>query len=172
MNVNRAVYMDLGRLELLVNLDEIALLSQIVASVAVVGSLAYLAVQVRQNTRAAQSATYQSVVSNSMEILATMYSEDGNAELWLKATDTDADLSPVEQTRFHFLMLAMFRHFDNLHYQHVHGAMESQQWHGYAQLLDGYLSASPVAAWWASNSAGFSASFRNHVRDRLSSGIA
>ncbi|MCA9759373.1 MAG: hypothetical protein KDA27_26505, partial [Candidatus Eisenbacteria bacterium] len=128
------------------NLDKIALLAEIIGSVAVVASLAYLAVQVRQNTRAARSATYQSVVSKSLEILAPMYSEDGIAELWLRATDSDADLSPVEQTRFHFLMLAMFRHFDNLHYQHMHGAIESEQWQGYAQLLDGYLSASRVAA--------------------------
>ena len=154
------------------NLDEIGLLAQIVGSVAVVASLAYLAVQVRQNTRAAQSATYQSVVSKSMEILATMYSEDGNAELWLKIRDTDADLSPVEEARFHFLMLAMFRHFDNLHYQHVHGAIESQQWQGYAHLLDGYLSAPRVAEWWGSNSAGFSAGFRNHVADHSSSATA
>lgn len=149
-------------------LNEIALFAEIVGSIAVVASLAYLAVQVRQNTRATQSATYQSVVSNSLEILASMYSENGNVELWLRANELDADLSPAERMRFHFLMLAMFRHFDNLHYQHAHGAIESEQWQGYAHLLDGYLSSPGVAAWWASNSAGFSAGFRKQIGDRSS----
>jgi len=158
--------------EVVVNPNEVALLAEIVGSVAVVGSLADLAVQVRQNSRATQSATYQSVVSKSMEILATMYSENGNAELWLRATGGDADLSPVEKTRFHFLMLAVFRHFDNLHYQHVHGAIGSEQWQGYAQLLDGYLSSPLMDAWWASNSAGFSACFRDHIGQRSSRAAA
>lgn len=155
--------MALGRTEVVVNLSEIALFSQIVGSIAIVVSLVYLAAQVRQNTRATQSATYQSVVSKSLEILTPMYSEDGNVELWLRATAAEADLSPVEQMRFHFLMLAVFRHFDNLHYQHKHGAIESEQWQGYAHLLDGYLALPGVAAWWASNSAGFSASFKRQV---------
>jgi hypothetical protein len=150
------------------NLNEIALLAEIVASIAIVVSLIYVAIQVRQNTRATRSATYQSMVSNSLGILATMYSEGGNAELYLRAKDGDQDLSPAERVRMHFLLLAVFRHFDNLHYQHACGTIELEQWQGYTHILDNYLLLAGVVAWWDSNSAGFSVGFQKHVMDRLS----
>jgi hypothetical protein len=150
------------------DLNEIALLAEIVGSIAVVVSLIYVAIQVRQNTRATRSATYQSMVSNSLGLLATMYSEEGNAELYLRAKDGDQDLSPAERVRVHFLLLAVFRHFDNLHYQHARGTIESEQWRGYIHILDGYLLLSGVVAWWDSNSSGFSVGFQKHVTDRLS----
>jgi hypothetical protein len=149
------------------NLNEIALVAEIVGSIAVVVSLVYVAIQVRKNTRAARSATYQSMVANSLGILATMYSETGNAELYLRAKDSYPDLSPVERLRVHFLLLAVFRHFDNLHYQHTHGTIESEQWQGYSHILDGYLLLPSVAPWWDSNSVGFSVGFQKHVTDRL-----
>jgi hypothetical protein len=150
------------------NLNEIALLAEIVGSMAVVVSLIYIAIQVSRNTRAARSTTYQSMVSNSLAILATMYSEGGNAELYLRAKDGDQNLSPAERVRVHFLLLAVCRHFDNLHYQHARGTIESEQWQGYSHILDGYLLLPGVTAWWDSNSAGFSIGFQKHVTDRLS----
>jgi len=97
-----------------------------------------------------------------------MYSEGGNAELYLRAKDGDQELSPAEQVRLHFLLLAVFRHFDNLHYQHARGTIESEQWEGYSHILDGYLHLPGVIAWWSSNSVGFSVGFQKHVADRLS----
>ena len=149
------------------NLNEVAYLAEIVGSIAVVLSLIYLAIQIRQNTRASLSATYQSMVANSLAILATMYSEGGGAELYLMVKDGNQDLSPIERVRVHFLLLAVFRHFDNLHYQYARGTVESEQWQGYSHILDGYLLIPVVAAWWDSNSAGFSVGFQKHVTNRL-----
>ena len=135
-------------------------------------SLIYLAIQIRQNTRASRSATYQSMVANSLGILATMYSEGGGGELYRRAKDGDQDLSPTERVRVHFLLLAVFRHFDNLHYQHARGTIESEQWQGYIHILDGYLSLPGAVTWWESNSAAFSVGFQKHVTDRLSQASA
>ena len=67
-----------------------------------------------------------------------------------------------------FLLLAVFRHFDNLHYQHAHGTIESEQWKGYVHILDDYLSLPGVVAWWGLNSSAFSVGFQKYVTGRLS----
>jgi hypothetical protein len=65
------------------NLEEIYYISQIVAVVGILGSLIFVGVQIRQNTRATRAASHNAV-SNSLNEINRMFAENADlTKLWL-----------------------------------------------------------------------------------------
>jgi hypothetical protein len=77
-------------------LEKCALIAEIIASFAVVVTLIYLAIQVRDGTRATQAASFQVAASMDQEFLLALGSDPANARIWngyLFAPETRYQLS-------------------------------------------------------------------------------
>ncbi len=83
------------------NWEIISVASQVVASVAVLATLVYLSIQIRQNTRSARSDTAFSVNQALSELNSRwVNNENGFTEIWLRGCADIAALNPVEMERF------------------------------------------------------------------------
>jgi hypothetical protein len=124
---------------------ELGALGEFVGAIGVVVTLAYLAVQIRQNTRAmdagrklALAQTYQMradalqgmlVLAADSEHIGPIISkltQDGYPE---DVTSLER-LSPIEHQRFRLWQIAQHTHWDNMLYQYQHGFIDREYYEG------------------------------------------
>jgi hypothetical protein len=149
------------------DLENIAHIAEIASSIAVIVSLIYVGVQVRQNTRALKATTYNAATANSLAILAPMYSNAEFTEFLSRAQSAGAVLTPAEKLRFHMLLLMAFRHWDNLYFQFRSGALDPEMWQSYDRTMNRWFANQAWRDWFRNNAECFSATLRELVRDRL-----
>lgn len=99
------------------NWEAVSAISDLIAAIAVVATLIYLAIQVRQNTSALKSAATQSAHDQ----LATLYDlMAGNSELgdiFSRALENPDALSDGETARFNALMMSVHFRLQNTFFQ-------------------------------------------------------
>ena len=106
------------------NWEAIGAIGEIVGGAGVIATLIYLAVQIRQNTRSVEAATYQSVA----ESLA-----DASYRL------VNAPSSPMDRL---LLFIGTIRRYENLHFQVRRGNLLPSDVEGFVTSLAAYLNVS------------------------------
>ncbi len=149
------------------DLETITPIAEIIGSIAVVVSLIYVSVQVRQNTCALRATTYNAVTSNSIAILSPMFSHPEFAEFLVRVQSHPGMATPAEKLRFHVCMLSAFRHWDNLYYQFRNGMLEPEMWESYDCTMTGWLTNPAWRDWFVGNAACFSKNLRTLLQQRI-----
>ncbi len=147
-------------------LQDLGNLGEFLGSIGVIGSLVYLAIQIRQNTRSVRSAAYQAAVASSVEVAAMFASSETLSEAFSKGFRDFEDLKGPERYRFGAYAYALFRSYENLFYQHAQGAIEPDLWLGFHNMLQRDINETGFAALWDRQRNVFSPEFQRYV-DRL-----
>ncbi|MBA2249151.1 MAG: hypothetical protein H0W12_03050 [Chitinophagaceae bacterium] len=134
------------------SLETIFYITQIVAAVAVIITLFYVAYEVRHNTKALKLSTYQAVVNSSTEILHSLYTNTETASFYHRCLFNNAELNGPEKLRWHAVMIAVYRHWDNLLYQNRMGSLEDEMWLTYDRTMTHYFSYKAWVDWFTTNS--------------------
>lgn len=142
-------------------------IAELVGAVGVVVTLLYLAVQIRQNTKAFRAATFQSIIGYATGFAEGIARDGELATLFLAGmADVDA-LNETEKLRFHFQLVALLRRYENLHYLSRMGHLDDSQWEGLRASLDFIMNNPGSHAWWTANARLFNATFRDFMDRRL-----
>jgi hypothetical protein len=151
-----------------------AAIGQIVSAVAVVVSLIYLARQLQHNTRAVQAQTFISVMANNVSVMSGIYLYPEFAELVANGASNRSSQSPTDALRWHAFMRTMFRQLDNVYHQSQAGALETDIWPGYEDILITWLRYPGCFRWFEENAHFFSGSLQKlyaaKIRPQLVSG--
>ena len=144
-------------------LPELANIAEIVGGVAVVISLVYLAVQIRQNTATVRNATLQSNTALWTTLL-TSVAQPGVVEAYSAGISGKTEIQPLHYTQFFLLCRGLFAAFENQHYQFCQGALDRETYRGYERAISQQLLAFPgFRLWWQQSRSVFSPSFIAHV---------
>ena len=130
----------------------------------------YLAIEIRQNTRAVRSASYQSF-TDSINEPNRMCCEDAELrEILAKAFDSDyQSLSQDEQIRVGYLWLMVFRVYESFYYQHTQGTVPPGAWENQASTsIRDLLRWPAIRQWWQANTFGFLPEFESYVEKTIS----
>ena len=144
------------------SLQDLGNLGEFVGAVAVVVSLVYLAVQIRQNTQVVRA----NVELDNARLAAEFNSQvAGNPELvdlWRRSASGEP-LDADEQIRWGFLMANLFYRLEGLYRQHRRGLLPAESWAAWDRLLV-FVLANPITrSWWDSRNHPFSGAFVEHV---------
>ena len=108
------------------NWEALGALAELLAAIAVLPTLVYLALQLRQNTRALQSSTFQDL-SATMSLSSEMIASTPEvASLIVRANHGLAELNEEERVRFSFLLMLDFRRLESLYVQNSFGFIDSR----------------------------------------------
>lgn len=127
--------------------EALGAVAEMVGAVGVIATLAYLAIQVRQNTRAIRAQTYDSFVSQLRNWNEPMRADERMAERFHELIEDVESLSPQEQRHAIHVLFDFARLAENLHYQHAEGMLSDAVWAGWENTFRAYLSA-PGFAWY------------------------
>ena len=144
-------------------LQDLGNLGEFLGSIGVIGSLVYLAMQIRQNTRSVRSAAYQAAVASSVDTAARFATSEALSDAFWKGFRDYETLEGPERLRFGAYAYGLFRSYENLFYQHAQGTIESNLWVGFHNMLLRDLKMPGLVAWWDSQRNVFSPEFQNYV---------
>jgi hypothetical protein len=150
-----------------VSLSDLGNIGEFLGGLAVIISIIYLAVQVRQNTRAIHSSRYQDA-TDSVAAFYSLIAQDADVAALFNSGLRDAgSLDETDSRRFAALLNSVFSHFENLHFQNEQGTIDAQLWQRWSRILDWYLEHPGVKTWWSLADLQFADSFRSVVSRRL-----
>ena len=104
------------------SLSDLASLGSLVSGAAVLGSLIYLALQVRQADRNQQASIRQGRTTRAVDLLLAQL-EPGVANAWRRGLEAPDELTETELGQFLSLCRAQFHHVEDAFYQHEEGLL-------------------------------------------------
>jgi hypothetical protein len=125
-------------------LDQIAAFAEIIASIAVVASLIYVAVQLRQNTDAIHAQSREAIKTGS---LSELFKVMDQPDLMLLITDKET-LTPLEQSRLNAYFFASMRAREFSWLQYRNGVIDRSQWQTELLVTQFFLDSKKLRVWW------------------------
>lgn len=146
------------------SLEQAAYLSQIIGVVAVLGSLIFVGLQIRQQTRATKAQMQQAIASNWFAggQLLTDNAQAFTAGIASK-DPSFSDLSDVDRMRFLTVIFGLFKHYENMFLQYKNGLVDAADWTPWSNHIQMYFHQPGVQSWWAIRKAAFSPAFRAYL---------
>ena len=121
-------------------IEEYANLAEIVGVAIVVLTFIFLAVQLRQGTRALKSATIQNLQNQTMTVYG-MLLEDPMMETFMTGMRDPSELSAVERAKFNAFLTVNFHALQQTYLQSQYGTYDGRMQDGWWQMMrDNFLS--------------------------------
>jgi hypothetical protein len=144
-------------------LAEISQISQTLGSAAVVASLIFVGVQIRQNTNTARAASHHAVSEalNQVNLLWARNSEV--TRIWLLGISNRSALTSEDRWRFDSMVRAYLHVCETMYTQAALGAGDFGIVTAEENGIKVVFSSVGVREWWAENPFGFSPDFRKYI---------
>lgn len=144
------------------NWNAVGAIGEVLGALAVLITLVYLALQVRQNTKAMKRTAFQELI-NYHGTIADFYSTREGAELVAKARHGLDQLDEPDRIRILNLVGKSFSHLQNVHQQWTEGFINESQWNQLSAVLVATLSSKSTRAIWDITKNRYSLDFQNWV---------
>ncbi len=130
-------------------LQDLGGIGEFIGGIAVVISLVYLAVQIRQNTKSVRASTYQAILDSSRSDTELLLVHPHLERVYRVGRRNPEKLNDDERPLFRMLVAQILLSSESLFLQHQQGAIDSDYWQRRQQTLRGLLSQPGVRQWWA-----------------------
>ncbi|MGD8416681.1 MAG: hypothetical protein PVH91_06455 [Pseudomonadales bacterium] len=143
--------------------EAIGAIGEALGAVGVILTLAYLAVQIRQNTRSQQTESYGRALDRVTTLQGRLSENAELADILLRGAVDHESLSANERVRFAWMFYEMFSAFEFIYHQSQSDAMPRDVWQRWADTLCWWMSYPGVRAWWSARPAPFTPDFSEFV---------
>jgi hypothetical protein len=154
------------------NWDAVAALAELAGAAAVVISIGYLAVQVRQNSRFSKAASQQVFISQSAGRLRALVDKPENLRIARLALTSFRDLSHDEQAVAHALFNEWITNFEQAYYLHTAGLLPDSVFDTSRAIALSLLSSPGGSQYWEVGKALVGADVRRHLDAKLAVGAS
>lgn len=145
-------------------LNDVYLLSQIIASLAVIATLIALVISLRQNTRAQRIAAVQSITAAITAINVPAMESPVLGKALASATADWSKATRDERIVAHYFLFSFFKLCEQAWVQNKAGALDEAQWAGWEMsLLRLYHSPGVQAVWWPQRRYAYSQAFQDYL---------
>ena len=149
------------------NWEAIGAIAEIMGSVAVIGTIFYLAVQVGHAAAVAKATAQQSAAQMSIETVVASLDSQILSSASMKATIGE-ELTPEEFSNYIRWVMVRMRVAENYHYQFRQELLNLEAWRGQAAIIVAHLGPGCVAeSHWERVSMAYSESFVEEVKKIL-----
>ena len=109
------------------NLQEWSAIAEILSSVAVLATLVFFVVEIRQTNGAVRANTYQEMAAMTVDFNAQFFENPEVSEFIARTVAEDYDLTKAEAIRLRSMISAMYRMMNNTWFQYEVGTITEQQ---------------------------------------------
>ena len=156
------------------SIQEWAAIAEIASAIAVVASLVYLAVQIRQNTRglsmslkATELAAFERNVEAGNRIREIFILNPEISELYVRGNRSYSDLSGTDQMRFGMVLGNVFSAMQGAYIRQLTYGNDPANFAGTERMLDSLLRRRGVREWLNSNNPDWRPQFAEMVQQRI-----
>jgi hypothetical protein len=155
-------------------LEALGNIGDFLGGIAVIATLAYLAIQVRQNTKQMEQSSkvvaasaYQNITDLASRSNVLTATDRDFADLRLRARDGIEDLDDIDRLRMTSVVVNLFRNFENIHHQYEAGLLNTDQYESWDRLIAFHLSHRGTRQIWSQVSAVFSNEYQSKISTML-----
>lgn len=142
-------------------LEQLNLVVQIVAGLAVTASLIFVGLQIHQATRTARAQIHQNITSGWLAVCPMVADHASVFAEGLKASDEDfAALSEADKLTFLGIIFGFFKHYENMYFQYRCGHLTAATWEAWSTHMFLYFRQPGVQVWWSMRKNSFAPEFR------------
>ena len=149
------------------NWDAIGAIGEVLGAILVGATLVYLAVQLRQNTSALTSSTFQTLSSSMASNMEFFAGDPAISALLLKAQGGLGSLTAEERARFGFVMVMAFRRIETVFVQRSLGFIDARLTEGFERSAISSIATGGAREWWDSSKGAFSVDFASWMDEQL-----
>jgi hypothetical protein len=149
------------------NLSDLANVGQVIGAVAVVISLIYVALQIRQNTNAVRVATSQSVHEHFANWYNSLACDASLSKIVIDGLRDYGSLSETDKVRFVAIFMAFLSYSQNAFIKWKQGLLAPALWMAWEQIIMNFTGAPGGKAFWKERAYLFGEEFRRYVEDDL-----
>jgi hypothetical protein len=152
------------------NWEAIGAIGEVLGAAAVVLTLGYLAVQIRQNSQAVKNSAAQTLLSEANELLRLGASDPATARAVLLGQTLFDELSESEKAQFITFMFAWMRTIEQAYFQYAQGYIDEEIWEGHRAHQRQLIQAPAVKKWWSQRRCFFSKKFQSYMDEVAAQG--
>ncbi|GAB3376844.1 hypothetical protein GCM10027431_32050 [Lysobacter rhizosphaerae] len=149
------------------NWESVGAIGQVLAAVGLIPTLIYLAIQVREQTRANRRASLDLLSTQWIEIVRTMSESPDFGVIYLHGLEDLGSLNPAERLRFGANLLRVFRYWDGIYFHYADGAMPPQHWSSVKRQMQDIVAYPGVQAWWQSRKHWYTEDFNSLISSMI-----
>ena len=132
------------------NWEAIGSIAELISGIAVLITLIYLAIQIRQSTATAREAILRSQTDRNMDNSKFMAGTPGMMDIFIRAMDDPEAITKEERWQFGSYMFAMFLDFQEAHHFYTTGRQDDYWWPTIRDNIKVYLRRPGGQYWWHS----------------------
>jgi hypothetical protein len=148
------------------NWEAIGAIGELIGALAVVSTLGYLALQIRQNTKGMRVAAKLEITKQFADYTDLLLLNPELFELNRKGMLVK-DLDEIEKGKFGLLMQRATWYFSSMHYQYNSQALSFEEWYESERLIAWFCAAPGFREWWRQNDVNYSVDFKNYLNKVL-----
>ena len=130
------------------SIQDLGALGELVAAMATVATLLYLASQIRQNTRASSVEAKLATTAMLVGFTDMLIADPELNALLIRARNSTSDLSDVERQQFSNMVLKTLWFGSAGHYQLTIGTLTDEDWYELESILKFWFEGVGVREWW------------------------
>jgi hypothetical protein len=130
------------------SLSDLAAIGTLVGGIAVLASLIFVGVELRQNTRAVRATASQAHTANWQQIMNTFVENADVALLWRNGLKNLESLADDDRIRFIALASGIFRFWEGARLQWRHGQLDAEHWQNVRTCALDFASQPGLRAYW------------------------
>jgi len=147
------------------NWDAISAIAEVVGVIAIVVSLIYVSVQIKQSTEVARSAVDLELTTMGTDFHMRVAENPALARAYYMGMSDPESLTEDEKIQLYYLIPGVFLLMEGAHRQYVRGYLPESGWTPYEGLIS-YLLGNPIVReWWIDGPTVFSKDFETAVEE-------
>jgi hypothetical protein len=132
------------------SLEDLGNIGEFVAAIAVIVSLVYLAVQIRQNTRTVRASTYQAVLDYSSRAVELVLANPHLERVYRVGRRDPSQLTEDERPQFRMLIAQFLTVYETMFLQYRCGILDEEYWSRRLGALTNLFSQPGIREYWLS----------------------
>jgi len=129
-------------------IHDLGSLGEFIAAIATLGTLVYLAIQIRQNTRFIRASSFQSSSRDTFDIIDRVALDPELNRVYFAGTRDYASMSPEDRRRFGTYMSSLVGRWENLVFQGEQGVLDPTQFSFFYENLRVAFAQPGTRQWW------------------------
>lgn len=147
------------------NWEAVGAIGEIVGALAVIATLAYLAIQLRHNTRGLRTSARTTISMDVASIMPNIYQSEETSMIWFKAQSDPDSLSEFEKFRFSFMVNHLLRGQESMYLNYLDGVVTEEHWQTTVSALTRMGKSGAIVDIWQNHSEAYTKSFQQLVQE-------
>lgn len=146
-----------------IGLSELGSLGEFVGAIAVVASLVYVGIQLRQNTAAIRITTAQAFTDTWNSYISTLNLSPPLADIFYRGLSGTSHLKDEEVVQFYAFLSQAFTTYQSFFIQRQKGVVDERYWTSYVQAILDLMSGQGVREYWEYRHHWYTQEFQDYV---------